>query len=197
MVITYAQLERIEDLAITMSERVQVLKKANVTKLIKDGDAVIGVKYTYEGKEHEVYGPVILATGGYAADFTETSLLKKYRPELWELPTTNGEHSTGDGHKMAIEAGAEAIDMEKVQVHPTGLIDPKEPSVSTPFHLVISLCLKRFFSQAKVKFLAAEALRGVGGILLDNEGQRFADELGTRDYVTGRWVQILHAFSLN
>lgn len=139
MVITYAQLERIEDLAITLSERVQVLKKANVTKLIKDGDAVVGVKYTYEGKEHEAYGPVILATGGYAADFTETSLLKKYRPELWELPTTNGEHSTGDGHKMAIEAGAEAIDMEKVQVHPTGLIDPKEPDVRTLFHLVISL----------------------------------------------------------
>ena len=195
MVITYAQLERIEDLAITMSERVQVLKKAHVTKLIKDGDAVIGVKYTYEGKEHEAYGPVILATGGYAADFTETSLLKKYRPELWELPTTNGEHSTGDGHKMAIEAGAEAIDMEKVQVHPTGLIDPKEPSVSTQCHLVIGLCLNRFFSQAKVKFLAAEALRGVGGILLDSEGQRFADELGTRDYVTGRWVQTLHTFS--
>jgi succinate dehydrogenase/fumarate reductase flavoprotein subunit len=112
--------------------------------------------------------------------------LKKYRPELWELPTTNGEHSTGDGHKMAIEAGAEAIDMEKVQVHPTGLIDPKEPSVSTSFTSLLLLYLIRFFSQAKVKFLAAEALRGVGGILLDNEGQRFADELGTRDYVTGR-----------
>jgi FAD binding domain len=51
------------------------------------------------------------------------------------------------------------IDLEKVQVHPTGLVDPKEPD-------------------AKVKFLAAEALRGVGGLLLDNQGQRFADELG-------------------
>ena len=66
---------------------------------------------------------------------------------------------------MAI--GAKAIDLEKVQVHPTGLVDPKDP-------------------EAKVKFLAAEALRGVGGLLLDNEGQRFADELGHRDYVTGR-----------
>ena len=59
------------------------------------------------------------------------------------------------------------IDLEKVQVHPTGLVDPNEPD-------------------AKVKFLAAEALRGVGGLLLDNEGQRFADELGHRDYVTGK-----------
>lgn len=49
----------------------------------------------------------------------------------------------------------------------TGLVDPSEPD-------------------AKVKFLAAEALRGVGGLLLDSEGNRFADELGHRDYVTGR-----------
>ena len=40
--------------------------------------------------------------------------------------------------------------------------------------------------EAKVKFLAAEALRGVGGLLLDNEGQRFVDELQHRDYVTGK-----------
>lgn len=130
MVITYAQLERLEDLAASIPDRVQVLKKANVTKLKKEGDTVVGVEYTHQGKQCEAFGPVILATGGYAADFTETSLLKKYRPELWELPTTNGEHSTGDGHKMAIDAGAAAIDMEKVQVHPTGLVDPNDPEVS-------------------------------------------------------------------
>ncbi|KAG8757115.1 hypothetical protein FRC14_002377 [Serendipita sp. 396] len=167
MVITYAQLERLEDLAIEIPDRVQVLKKATVTKVLKEGDVVVGVEFEYEGETRKEYGPVILATGGYAADFTSSSLLKKYRPELWELPTTNGEHSTGDGHKMAIDIGAAAIDMEKVQVHPTGLVDPKDP-------------------EAKVKFLAAEALRGVGGMLLDAEGQRFADELGTRDYVTGK-----------
>ena len=96
----------------------------------------------------------------WICDFTESSFLKEYRPELWELPTTNCEHSTGDGHKMAIEAGVEAIDMEKVQVHPTGPIDPKEPDICSDFHLVIGVCLTRIFSQAKVKFLAAETLRG-------------------------------------
>ncbi|KAI0288111.1 Flavocytochrome c [Russula brevipes] len=168
MVITYAQLERLEDLAQSIPDRVKILKKARVTKLLKDESGTLtGVEYIQNGKTSTALGPVILATGGYAADFTSDSLLKKYRPELWDLPTTNGEHSTGDGHKLAISAGASAVDMEKVQVHPTGLVDPKEPD-------------------AKVKFLAAEALRGVGGLLLDNEGQRFVDELQHRDFVTGK-----------
>lgn len=67
---------------------------------------------------------------------------------------------------MAIAIGGKTINMEKVQVHPTGLVDPREPD-------------------AKVKFLAAEALRGVGGLLLQADGKRFCDELGHRDYVTG------------
>ncbi|KAG8746330.1 hypothetical protein FRC10_005319 [Ceratobasidium sp. 414] len=167
MVITYAQLERLEDLTVSQPDRVKIFKKARVTRLLKEGEAVVGVAYEKDGEVQEVYGPVILATGGYAADFTEDSLLKKYRPELWDLPTTNGDHCTGDGQKLAMAIGAKAIDLEKVQVHPTGLVDPKDP-------------------EAKVKFLAAEALRGVGGLLLDAEGQRFADELGHRDYVTGR-----------
>jgi len=61
--------------------------------------------------------------------------------------------------------GGKGIDMDKVQVHPTGLVDPKDP-------------------HAKVKFLAAEALRGVGGLLLDSGGDRFIDELEKRDVVS-------------
>ncbi|KIK68935.1 hypothetical protein GYMLUDRAFT_34953 [Collybiopsis luxurians FD-317 M1] len=167
MVITYAQMERLEDLAVSTPDRVKILKKARVTKLVKEGDHVVGVEYQHNGKTETAYGPVVLATGGYAADFTADSLLKKHRPEYYNLPTTNGDHCTGDGHKMAMSAGAKGIDMEKVQVHPTGLVDPNEPD-------------------AKVKFLAAEALRGVGGLLLDNTGKRFVDELQHRDYVTGK-----------
>merc|ERR1712157_710795 len=94
------------------------------------------------------------------------SLLAKYRPDLLHLPTTNGEHCTGDGIKMGLAIGAKTIDLEWVQVHPTGLVKPDDPD-------------------AKVKFLAAEALRGVGGLVFDKNGQRFANELGRRDYVTG------------
>ena len=161
-------MERLEDLAVSDPDRVKILKKARVTKLIKDDSgAVIGAEYERNKKTESAYGPVILATGGYAADFTTDSLLKKHRPEYYDLPTTNGDHCTGDGHKLAMLAGASAIDLEKVQVHPTGLVDPNEP-------------------EAKVKFLAAEALRGVGGLLVDKDGQRFVDELQHRDYVTGK-----------
>jgi len=109
---------------------------------------------------------VILCTGGFGADFTSDSLLAKYRPDLLHLPTTNGEHCTGDGIKMGEAIGAKTIDLEWVQVHPTGLVKPDD-------------------ADAKIKFLAAEALRGVGGLVLNNDGKRFANELGRRDYVTG------------
>lgn len=167
MTMTYALMEKFEEAAETHPDQVEIIKKANVTKLLKEGDKVIGVEYTTpDGSVKTEYGPVIIATGGYAADFSSTSLLKKYRPDIYDLPTTNGDHCTGDGIKMSTAIGANSIHMEKVQVHPTGLVDPKDPD-------------------AKIKFLAAEALRGVGGLLLDANGKRFADELGHRDYVTG------------
>merc|ERR1719223_2731339 len=67
---------------------------------------------------------------------------------------------------MGEAIGAKTIDLEWVQVHPTGLVKPDD-------------------ADAKIKFLAAEALRGVGGLILDKNGKRFANELGRRDYVTG------------
>ncbi|RIB18285.1 hypothetical protein C2G38_2134492 [Gigaspora rosea] len=129
MKITYALMEGIEEIVNNQPDRARLIKKARVTKLIKEGDAVIGVKYVKDGQTCKEYGPVILATGGYAADFTEDPLLKKYRPDIYNLPTTNGEGDVPD---------------------------------------------------AKIKFLAAEALWGVGGLLLNSEGKRFCDELGHR-----------------
>ncbi|KAK9344006.1 FAD binding domain-containing protein [Lipomyces starkeyi] len=170
MAITYALMEKLEDYAETIPDRVQILKKARVTKLIQDpsdGLRVLGVEYENEnGEILQLYGPVVLATGGYAADFTDSSLLKKYRPDVYGLATTNGTHATGDGQKMIMHAGGHGIDLEKVQVHPTGLVDPKDPD-------------------NRWKFLAAEALRGEGGLLLNANGDRFCDELGHRDYVSG------------
>ncbi|PHH68894.1 hypothetical protein CDD80_7164 [Ophiocordyceps camponoti-rufipedis] len=166
MAITYALMQRLEELAETEPHRVEIIKKARVTDLNKDGNTVTGVTFECDGQSVSLDGPVVLATGGYAADFSETSLLKKHRPDTYGLATTNGTHATGDGQKMVMAIGGNAIDMDKVQVHPTGLVDPKDPG-------------------SKWKFLAAEALRGEGGLLLNADGDRFCDELGHRDYVSG------------
>ncbi|MBE3112371.1 MAG: FAD-binding protein [Acidobacteria bacterium] len=166
MAITYALMQRLEELAENEPGRVEIIKKARVTSLNKEGNHVSGVTFEVNGESSNLEGPVILATGGYAADFTDTSLLQKHRPDTMGLATTNGAHATGDGQKMIMDIGGNGIDMDKVQVHPTGLVDPKDPD-------------------AKTKFLAAEALRGEGGILLNADGDRFCDELGHRDYVSG------------
>jgi flavocytochrome c len=166
MAITYALMQRLEELAETEPHRVQIIKKARVTGLNKQDNTVTGVNYEHNGENHSLDGPVVLATGGYAADFSDTSLLKQHRPDTYGLATTNGAHATGDGQKMVMAIGGNGIDMDKVQVHPTGLVDPKDPG-------------------SKWKFLAAEALRGEGGILLNGDGDRFCDELGHRDYVSG------------
>eukprot|EP00899_Mesostigma_viride_P015520 jgi/Mesvir1/2396/Mv22140-RA.1 len=110
---------------------------------------------------------VLLASGGYANDHSDDSLLRKLRPDLAEFATTNGRWATGDGLKMAMAIGAQAVDADLVQVHPTGFLDPAEPNTTT-------------------KTLCAELLRGVGGLLLTRDGRRFANELGQRDEVVAR-----------
>ncbi|KAL4902647.1 hypothetical protein BDW74DRAFT_62081 [Aspergillus multicolor] len=167
MAITYALMQRLEELAESDPDRVQIIKKARVTSVNKEGNLATGVTFEVDGETKTADGVVILATGGYAADFGDSSLLKQHRPDTFGLSSTNGTHATGDGQKMLMSIGANGIDMDKVQVHPTGLVDPKDPT-------------------AKFKFLAAEALRGEGGLLLNSDGERFSDELGHRDYVSGQ-----------
>ncbi|KAF4691509.1 hypothetical protein FOZ60_015371 [Perkinsus olseni] len=166
MTITYAEIQMAEAIAKKFPDRCQIINKARVTELLTANGTVVGCKYTdKKGQVHEQKGPVILATGGFGADFSPDGILAKVRPDLLKLATTNGEHCTGDGIKMGTAVGAQTVDLEFVQVHPTGLVNPKDP-------------------EAKVKFLAAEALRGVGGILLDADGKRFVNELHRRDYVS-------------
>merc|ERR1740115_65130 len=167
MTITYALIQMLEKVAEKNPDKARIITKACAkTLLTSSAGACIGLIYEKGGQQFKEMGPVILCSGGFGADFSSDSLLAKYRPDLMHLPTTNGEHCTGDGIKMGEAIGAKAVDLEWVQVHPTGLVKPDDPD-------------------AKIKFLAAEALRGVGGIVLDKQGVRFANELGRRDYVTG------------
>jgi len=194
--ITMQLMEVFDDICEAEPARARLITKAHVTKLLQAPDGtVVGCEWAdRDGVVTVEHGPVVLSTGGFGADFTDKSLLAEIEPEwnkltafddvptaagrLMNLPTTNGEHCTGDGIKMAMALGGNTVDMEAVQVHPTGMIHPDDPD-------------------AKVRFLAAEALRGVGGILLNREGRRFTDELQKRDYVTGRmWNDGSGAFPL-
>ncbi|KAJ9143932.1 Flavocytochrome c [Coniochaeta hoffmannii] len=128
---------------------------------------VTGVEYTDPTSPNvppkTLLGPVIFAAGGFAGD--ATGLLARYRPDLAGLPSTN--EARPAAHDLLAGAGAEMVDMDSVQVHPTGFVDPQTPG-------------------ARVKFLAAEMLRGEGGILVDQGGKRFVNELETREVVSRR-----------
>ena len=81
MTITYTLLEALEDMEKAQPNRAKIVKKANVRRLIKNEEtgAVIGVEYEKNGEKFQELGPVIIATGGFAADFTESSLIKAFR----------------------------------------------------------------------------------------------------------------------
>ncbi len=136
----------------------------------KDKNEVNGVVYydSFNKKNVKIYSKcVILTCGGFGHDFESDSLLKEFVPHLMNFPTTNGPQSKGIGMKIARKIGVQLVDMDQVQVHPTAFVNLK----------------KRY---EKNKILAAELLRGVGGILINQKGMRFSNELGTRDYVTKR-----------
>eukprot|EP00475_Leptophrys_vorax_P005289 TRINITY_DN1320_c0_g2_i1.p1 TRINITY_DN1320_c0_g2~~TRINITY_DN1320_c0_g2_i1.p1 ORF type:complete len:480 (-),score=129.43 TRINITY_DN1320_c0_g2_i1:540-1979(-) len=155
-------------LASKLAERssVKILTNAKATELLAVDGRVVGVKFDVDGKSIEIYSKaVVLATGGYGGDFSESSYLKQHNEVAWSLASTNGGFASGDGITMAKMVNAGTIHMDKVQIHPTSFVDPKDPF-------------------AKTKFLAPEALRGHGGILMNQRGVRFVDELGRRDVVT-------------
>jgi FAD-dependent fumarate reductase len=124
---------------------------------------------------------VILTTGGFAAS---PALLAAHAPATAGLPTTNGPWAAGDGVRLGVAAGGATADMGLVQVHPTAFWPPTPPPTTaatttaatspTPPPAVAA-------AAASSAFLAPERLRGVGGILLNAAGRRFANELARRD----------------
>jgi len=150
--------------------RVKIMVDTRVTKLIMEDDRVVGVSCdTANGPKDVLADNVVLATGGFAADRSNGSYLDQYRPELMTMPATAGEFSTGDGITLATSLGAATRDMDKIQIHPTGWVNPADPDNPS-------------------KILAAELMRGVGGVLINDEGMRFCNELGTRAYVTDKML---------
>jgi succinate dehydrogenase / fumarate reductase flavoprotein subunit len=118
---------------------IDVHMEHTVVTLLKDGERVVGaLAYERERGRFKVFKAkaIVLATGGIGRAYKITS-------NSWEY--------TGDGHSLGYDAGAELIDMEFVQFHPTGMVWP--PSV--------------------MGILVTEGVRGEGGILLNKEGKRF------------------------
>ena len=118
---------------------IKVFAETTVTRLIKDGDRIAGAfAYIRESGQFVVFEAptVVLATGGIGKTYKVTS-------NSWEY--------TGDGHALALRAGAKLLNMEFVQLHPTGMVWP--PSVRG--------------------LLVTESVRGDGGVLRNSEGKRF------------------------
>jgi succinate dehydrogenase / fumarate reductase flavoprotein subunit len=122
--------------------RLKVFAECTVTELLLDGDRIAGAfGYWRESGRFVLFGApaVVLATGGIGKSFKVTS-------NSWEY--------TGDGHALALRAGASLINMEFVQFHPTGMVWP--PSVKG--------------------ILVTESVRGDGGVLRNSDGKRFMFE---------------------
>ncbi|HZI29683.1 MAG TPA: fumarate reductase/succinate dehydrogenase flavoprotein subunit [Gemmatimonadaceae bacterium] len=120
-------------------KNIDVHMEVTVVKLLKDGERVAGaLAYDREKGRFKLFASsaIVLATGGVGRAFSITS-------NSWEY--------TGDGHALAYSAGAELMDMEFVQFHPTGMVWP--PSVRG--------------------ILVTEGVRGEGGVLRNSQGKRF------------------------
>lgn len=166
--------------ALKASEIFELWTGCVVTKVLRDG-AVKGVEYACSNNEDgtgearaetkTLFGPVIFASGGFAGDSGSSGMLSIHRPDLAGFPSTNTRRPGSQG--LLTEVGAQLIDMKEVQVHPTAFIDPAYPL-------------------EPVKFLAAEMLRGEGGLMLF-EGKRFVNELETRKCVTETIISLQHS----
>ena len=150
-------------------DNLALLTDVTATKLLtNEAGAVIGVEAQGKaGNKVTVNAKaVILATGGFGANL---DMVVQYKPDLAGFMTTNAAGIQGQGILMAAEIGAATVDMEQIQIHPT--------------------------VQADTASLITEGLRGDGAILVNANGERFIDEVGTRDVVSAAEIAQPDSFS--
>ena len=137
---------------------VKMMLDTTATEILTDANgAAVGVKATGASGETVTVNAkaVVLATGGFGANL---DMVVKYKPELKGFMTTNAPGIQGQGIEMAQAIGAATVDMDQIQIHPT--------------------------VEANTAALITEGLRGDGAILVNADGKRFIDEVGTRDVVS-------------
>ena len=148
---------------------VQILLNTTANEILTDANgAVAGIKATGSTGETVTVNAkaVVLTTGGFGANL---DMVVKYKPELKGFMTTNAPGIQGQGIEMAQAIGAAIVDMDQIQIHPT--------------------------VEANTAALITEGLRGDGAILINEEGQRFIDEVGTRDVVSAAEIAQTGSYS--
>ena len=135
---------------------VQILLNTKATEILTNDGAACGIKA--ESTEHDYTinaKSVIIAAGGFGANF---ELMASFNPALANAVTTNHAGATGDGILMAEAIGADTVDMDQIQLHPT--------------------------VYQETGMLVSESVRSMGGILVNAEGKRFCNDMSTRDAVS-------------
>ena len=148
---------------------VQILLNTTANEILTDANgAAAGIKATGSTGETVTVNAkaVVLTTGGFGANL---DMVVKYKPELKGFMTTNAAGIQGQGIEMAQAIGAATVDMDQIQIHPT--------------------------VEANTAALITEGLRGDGAILINEEGQRFIDEVGTRDVVSAAEIAQTGSYS--
>ncbi len=148
---------------------VKMMLDTTATEILTDANgAAVGVKAIGASGETVTVNAkaVVLATGGFGANL---DMVVKYKPELKGFMTTNAPGIQGQGIEMAQAIGAATVDMDQIQIHPT--------------------------VEANTAALITEGLRGDGAILINEEGQRFIDEVGTRDVVSAAEIAQTGSYS--
>ena len=155
--------------AMNERENVTLLLDTTATEILvgEDGAAVGVVAVGKTGNTVTVNAPaVVLTTGGFGANL---DMVTEFAPQLDGFMTTNAAGIQGQGIAMAKALGADTVDMEQIQLHPT--------------------------VQADTASLITEGLRGDGAILVNANGERFIDEVGTRDVVSAAEIAQPGSFS--
>jgi len=145
------------------SRNIEVLLETSVAEILYENGAVAGVKVVDEYNDSRILNAksVIVATGGFSAN---RELVVKYRPELDGFVTTNHKGATGSGITMLEKIGAGTVDMGEIQIHPT--------------------------VEQTTSYLVSESIRGGGAILVSQAGERFYNEMETRDKVSAQIIAL-------
>ncbi|MDR1430470.1 MAG: flavocytochrome c [Spirochaetaceae bacterium] len=147
---------------------IPVYLNTKATDFIVDSQGrVTGVKAESSSKNYTFNGKAtVLATGGFGAN---EAMYTRYRPELKGFVTTNSPGATGDGIVMAEKIHAALVDIEQIQIHPT--------------------------VEQNTAIMVTEAVRGDGAILVNKDGRRFTNEMGTRDVVSAAVIAQSEGFA--